>query len=144
MNFKKYVALSEQLRVRKTAPKGDGYYFSFYDGRKRVGHVGGIEHRTHERNKENELVLVHYFDVMNVNMEEAYRGKGLFQPILQQIADGFSDGIRSMKLQTSPAFSKAMRKMPTYREDDRNHFISPRGGNIRPAGQYVPAGPVGG
>ena len=125
MDFKNFMLFSEQLTIQKYAAKGDGYYFGLKLGRKRVGHVGGIEKDTFARNEKNELVPMHYFDVMNVSLDEDQRGKGWFQPALQQIADVFPDGIKSLKIQTSQAFTKAMRKMPTYRDEGDYHVVLP-------------------
>lgn len=127
MHFKNWLVLAEQLTVQRyaTRPSSDGYYFGLKVGRKRVGHVGGIESEHSERNAAGELVDVHYFDVRNVNLDDDQRGQGQFQPALQQIADMFPDGIRSAKIQTSRAFERAMRKMPTYKDGGRSHIVLP-------------------
>ena len=125
MNFRNYLILAEQFTVQRYAAKGEGFYFGLKIGRKRVGHVGGIERQTNRRNDQGQLVPDHYFDVMNVSLDEDQRGKGWFQPALQQIADMFPNGIRSAKVQTSRAFAKAMMKMPTYSDTEREHVVSP-------------------
>lgn len=93
--------------------RGNAYYFWLMLDGKRVGHVGGIENKH----------PLHYFDVMNVHLDEDQRGKGWFQSALQQIADEFPDGIKSLKVQTSRSFEKAMRKMPDYRDQGYNHAV---------------------
>ena len=125
MDFKNFSLLSEQLTIQQDATRkgSDGYYFGLKIGRKRVGHVGGIEKQTSRLNDQGQYVPAHYFDVMNVSLDEDKRRQGLFQPALQQIADMFPDGIKSLKVQTSRAFVKAMQKMPTYRDEDNNHVI---------------------
>jgi hypothetical protein len=127
MNFKNFIMISEQFQIQKYAQKksSDGYYFGLKVGRKRVGHVGGIEKNTYERDEKNELMPVHYFDVLNVSLDADQRGQGFFQPALQQIANMFPNGIRSLKVQTSRAFEKAMRKMPTYRDGGDDLIVSP-------------------
>lgn len=127
MHFKNWFVVNEQLTVtRYKARQGsEGIYYGLKVGRTRVGHVGGIEYETSERNADGELVDVHYFSVMNVSLDEDQRGQGLFQPALQQIADMFPDGVRSAKVQTSKVFESAMRKMPTYKDGGRWHIVLP-------------------
>jgi hypothetical protein len=118
----------QQLSIQRYAQRrgNSGFYFGLKVGNKRVGHVGGFEKMEHQRNAQGQLVFVHYFDVANVSLDESYRGKGLFQPALQKIADAFPNGLRSAKIQTSKAFEKAMQKMPTYRDDEKSHIILPQ------------------
>jgi hypothetical protein len=74
-----------------------------------VAHVGGIE-QTSRLNDQGQYVPAHYFDGMNVSLDEDQRRQGLFQPALQQIADMFPDAIKSLKVQTSRAFTQAMQR----------------------------------
>lgn len=93
-------------------PSGDGVYHAIMDGRKRIGHIGGFERDG-------------YLDATNVFIEESYRHQGLFQRYAQEVANQYSKGLRSAKYQTSRAFFQAMRKMPTYAQDERYYYVQP-------------------
>ena len=65
----------QQYATRKGS---DGYYFGLKIGRKRVGHVGGIEKQTSGLNDQGQYVPAHYFDVMNVSLDEDQRRQVCF------------------------------------------------------------------
>jgi hypothetical protein len=62
--------------------------------------VGGFEKQASRLNDQGQYGPAHYFDVMNVSLDEDQGRQGLFQPALQQIADMFPDRIKSLKVQT--------------------------------------------
>jgi len=135
MKFKDWLSteeltLIEAFSVLKYSKKGDGNYYGLKIGKKRVGHIGGIEKKSYKRDENNELISYDYFDVMNVYVDEDQRGKGWFQQALQEIANMYPDGIRSSKFQTSPSFEKSMLKMQTYRDGRGEHIILPLNKNI--------------
>ena len=107
------VTIAKNLDIRKKA-SGDGHYWRLYIGGKAVGHIGGFENTRDDA-----------FEATNVELDEDQRGKGLFQPFLQHVADQYPDGVLSDKFQTSRSFTKAMRKMPTFWEDERSFHIRP-------------------
>lgn len=106
-------------------PKDDWANHKIRLGGKVVGHISGFDRREHERGPDGVLRPVEWLDITKTELDQELRGRGIYQDALQQVADSYSDGARSLKVQTSRAFEKAMRKMPTFSEDGKYFVIAP-------------------
>jgi hypothetical protein len=114
----------QQVRLRKRkVGEGVSYGICLVGNRKKIGHISGFERDEHQRGPAGELQPAQWLDVTRTMLDEEERGRGTYQKALQQVANLYKDGVKSAKYQTSRALQRAMRKMPTFAEDEHNFLI---------------------
>lgn len=110
----------------KKTKRGDGFYYGIMVGKQRVGHIGGFEQPYHSLRDGNgnflldgdgkRRMLGEHFEVTNTEVDPQFRGTGLYQRAVKQVAEMYPSGLRSDKNQSSLALHRALRKMPEIQE----------------------------
>ncbi len=96
----------------KKKKAGEGFSHEVISGGKKAGHIAGFE-------RDGRL------STTKVYLEPEFRGTGLFQKVLQQVAGAYPNGLYSSKIQTSSNYAAALRRTPGHSEDNDNHYIKP-------------------
>jgi len=102
-----------QVVLGQPVQKGDGQYVAILLDGEPVGKLGFLC-------RDGELA-----DFVNSEIDERYRGSGIWQLAVQQLANMFPQGLRAPKYQASMMAHKAFRKLPTVHETDGAYLVSP-------------------
>ena len=101
----------QPVTIKKQSVSDDyGLAWTIFYGGKRAGWIGGYE-------------SVDWFMVRQTEISPEYRGKGIYQKAIQQVANLFKGGVKSDLFQTSSMLKKALLKMPTAHIDTDKEAI---------------------
>jgi 5'(3')-deoxyribonucleotidase/predicted GNAT family acetyltransferase len=96
--------------------EGDEYgtRFYIYNNGKKIGWIGGYE-------------SLGFYKIRQTEIDSEFRGSGIYQKVIQEIANQFPNGVRSDDFQTSSMLKNALKKMKNYNynEEKEYHNILP-------------------
>jgi hypothetical protein len=122
MNFKLFLKESEmQFKLRKVKA-GDGFVYKVLVDNKMIGHISGFE---------NDIPGKNCFFIYATELNQEFRGTGIYQKAVQDVANNYKDGAYVHTWDSSPMLKKALSKMSTMitEIDKKRIWIKPKIGD---------------
>ena len=122
MNFKLFLKESElQFKLRKIKA-GDGFAYRILVDNEMIGHISGFE---------NDVPGKNCFYIYRTEMNQEFRGTGLYQKAVQDVANNYKDGAYVHTWDSSSMLKKALSKMPTMtmEPEKKRIWIKPKIGD---------------